>query len=119
MIVWAAALFTQSSIPGDSIPDLGILTHDKIIHFCIYVIFTATVNRAMRNQKRYPLFASHHYVFTFILVAIFAASDEFHQYFVPKRSCDFFDWLADSAGAMLYIVFHWVRGRYKTAVASA
>ncbi len=118
MILWAIALFTQSSIPGDRIPDLEIFTHDKLIHFFIYVVFAVTVHRAIRNQIMFPLLAARPYLFTFIIIVLFAASDEFHQYFVPNRSCDFFDWLVDSGGAVLYLSFAWLRTRLKPAVAS-
>jgi len=119
MILWAIALFTQSSIPGDRIPDFEVFSHDKLIHFFIYVVFAATVNRAVANQGRFPLPARHHFLFTLIIVALFAASDEFHQYFVPNRSCDFFDWLADSVGAILCIVVLWAKAKWKPPVVSA
>ncbi len=33
--------------------------------------------------------------------AVYAATDEWHQYFVPGRSCEFRDLLIDSCGALL------------------
>jgi VanZ family protein len=117
MILWAIALFTQSSIPGDRIADFEVFSHDKLIHFFIYVVFAATVNRAVANQGRLPLLARRHFLFTLIIVALFAGSDEFHQYFVPNRSCDFFDWLADCAGAILCIIVLWAKTKWKPPVA--
>ncbi len=119
MILWAIALFTQSSIPGDRIPDLAIFTHDKLIHCLIYVIFAFSVHRAIRYQTRFPLLLKHPYFFTFLIIALYGASDEFHQYFVPMRSCSLYDWLADCFGAVLLIGYHWVRRKLKPEVVSA
>ena len=38
-----------------------------------------------------------------LLTVLYGASDEFHQWFVPGRFCDFQDWLADGVGASLVI----------------
>ncbi|MGI6200794.1 MAG: VanZ family protein [Christensenellales bacterium] len=32
---------------------------------------------------------------------LYAASDEFHQLFVPGRACELSDWLVDSAGVLI------------------
>ena len=118
MFLWAIALFTQSSIPGDLIPDVGFLSHDKLIHSFIYVVFAFTVHRAIRNQARFPLLSEHHYLFTILIIAAYGASDELHQYFVPTRSCSLYDWFADCFGAVLYLSFYWLKGRLKLVIAS-
>ena len=118
MILWAIALFVQSSIPSDDIPDWGILSHDKIIHFLIYVTFAATVCRAVRFQNKYPLLAVNHYFSTFLIVAMYAASDEFHQYFLSGRDCSLLDWLADCTGAILYLTSFWIKEKLKPEAVS-
>jgi hypothetical protein len=119
MIAWAIVLFTQSSIPGDRLPGWELLSHDKIIHFFIYVVFAFTVQRAIRHQTKYPLLAKHQYLVTFVIIALYGASDEFHQYFIPNRSCSWNDWFADSLGAVLFVGFDWVRTKLRPSVASA
>ena len=48
-----------------------------------------------------------------LIVSAFGVTDEWHQSFVPGRSCDVFDWLADTAGAALavalYVKWAWYR----------
>jgi VanZ family protein len=34
-------------------------------------------------------------------IALFGALDEWHQQFIPGRSMDLFDWLADFSGATI------------------
>ena len=72
---------------------------DKLAHFIIYGILALLLYRAFRmGQQHRPLTA----VLLSILVAsIYGALDEYHQYFVPTRSTDLFDWLADTAGATI------------------
>lgn len=42
-----------------------------------------------------------------IFCALYACSDELHQYFVPGRSCKFFDVCVDSTGAFFGALFFW------------
>lgn len=42
-----------------------------------------------------------------VFCALYACSDEFHQYFVPGRSCKFFDVCVDSTGAFFGALFFW------------
>lgn len=42
-----------------------------------------------------------------IFCALYACSDEFHQYFVPGRSCKLFDVCVDSTGAFFGALFFW------------
>jgi VanZ family protein len=118
MFLWALALFTESSIQGDDIPDFGFLTHDKVIHFFIYTIFALVVYRAVRHQERFPLLARHGYLATFFIVALYAATDELHQYFVPNRDCSLYDWFADCLGAVTYLTFDWIASRSRSTAAS-
>ena len=118
MVLWAIALFTQSSIPGDKIPNIELLSHDKVIHFLIYVVFAWAMHRAIRYQNRFPLLAKYHYLFAILFVALYGMSDELHQYFVPNRSASVADWGADCLGALAVIAFYWLKSKFKPPVAS-
>jgi VanZ family protein len=41
-----------------------------------------------------------------LITSAYGASDEFHQWFVPNRSCDVWDWTADTIGGILGIVVY-------------
>jgi VanZ family protein len=66
-------------------------------HFIEYFILSLLLFRAFRGRSigswnwRWPLFA-------IILVVLWAASDEFHQSFVPTRTASVVDLLVDTAG---------------------
>lgn len=44
----------------------------------------------------------------FIFSAVYGILDEYHQSFVPGRSVEFYDFLADCGGALLYISIFWL-----------
>lgn len=108
LLFWALALFVQSSIPASDLPEWELLTHDKLLHFVVYVIFASAVYRGIVHQDRFPLLARRSYAFTILIVALYAATDEFHQSFVPGRQSSVLDWVADCVGAIVFVAGHWM-----------
>jgi VanZ family protein len=45
---------------------------------------------------------------------VYGATDEFHQYFVPNRSAEVQDWLADVLGAVIaaIVINYFLKHRY-------
>ncbi len=43
-------------------------------------------------------------LWTGIITIVYGASDEIHQYFVPNRSSELQDWLADITGVLVMLV---------------
>jgi VanZ family protein len=87
-------------------PDLnsGLGTLDligrKLIHFAQYGLLAALWWRALRPRaggRRAALLA-------FVITALYAATDEYHQTFVEGRSGNPIDWAIDCAGAALISV---------------
>jgi VanZ family protein len=82
---------------------------DKAIHFLVYGLLATTILRVppLANRPRLaPWYA-------LMVASLFGMSDEIHQGFVPGRSMDILDWLADTTGAtlaaFLYRDFPWYR----------
>lgn len=77
-----------------------ILPSDKLLHFLEYMLLALLLLRALSKTfpGRLPITLG---IIAFIIAVIYAASDEFHQSFVPGRNADALDWLADSFGAAL------------------
>lgn len=77
---------------------------DKGVHALVFGLLAWLLDRALLRQlPRWPLYRRH--LAVFVLVSLYGASDEWHQRFTPGRSCEFGDWLADSMGAALGIVW--------------
>ena len=93
-IVW---LSSRSTYPfGVSLP----APFDKVAHLAAFGTLAAFTEIAWRHTHP-ALPVVRRLLVILIAVAIFGASDELHQYFVPGRSCDIFDWMADSMGGAL------------------
>ena len=69
----------------------------KGAHFCAYALLGALVANAIRT---YNVRKHLRYGIPVAVSALYAISDEFHQYFVPGRSCQFLDMCIDTAGAV-------------------
>jgi VanZ family protein len=88
-----------------SLPTLSTLPHfDKLEHLGVYALLGALVFRAFRA---YGMPARRAAVFAFVVGAFYGVSDEFHQSFVPQRTADVFDALADGTGASLGALGWW------------
>jgi len=75
----------------------------KLGHFTEYFILAALLWRALRgtfNELPRKLISA----VTFLIAAAFAASDEFHQSFVPSRTSTVYDVMIDCTGALCAIV---------------
>lgn len=70
-------------------------------HFAEYALLAGLTVWAISRQWPYY---RHLYQMAFVAVALFALSDEFHQYFIPGRYCDWRDVATDWAGAAIAIV---------------
>jgi VanZ family protein len=104
VVLYAALIFTGSSIPGTSIPS-GWTIHDKIIHATEYAGFTFLLARAF-GLRRWWL--------AIVVGALYGVSDEFHQTFTPHRSGnDLGDITADvvgsTIGAVAWMLLRWRR----------
>ncbi len=103
VVFWAAVIFYASSIPGSQVPSVW---PDFVPHFIEYFIFAALVAAAVRSttmpagrqEKELP--AGLLSLWAITITAIYAASDEFHQAYVPGRTPEIKDWAVDVAGAV-------------------
>lgn len=91
-------IFYNSSHPcPESIPDLPFL--DKIIHCSVYGLLGGLIFRAIRNRKDYRRQTGWLFL-AILLTALYGISDEIHQYFVPERTADILDVVADILGGI-------------------
>lgn len=89
--MWAVLIFAGSSIPGTSIPgDYSVWGH-----LGEYLVLGALTVSALRRDDWGTV------LLVIGVCALYAASDELHQAFVPYRTPDVFDWIIDVAGSAL------------------
>lgn len=94
---WAVLTFVLTSVPNFDLDD-PIPCFDKLAHLGFYAVMAFFCGLWRRESG---MGAKGAVMFAVLFSAAAGAADEFHQYFVPGRSMDFVDWLADSVGGIL------------------
>ncbi|MDR2981596.1 MAG: VanZ family protein [Puniceicoccales bacterium] len=79
-------------------PDLGLSFQDKIAHFFVFGLLANLFQRSLWKSGLSPLKA---FIIGVAITSCFGALDELHQSRTPGREMDFYDWLADTSGALL------------------
>lgn len=92
-------LFTATTLPGNQLPDLHL--SDKIEHFSAFFILAVLLNLALIFQRKSFVLFKYAALVTIVITLSYGAIDELHQIFIPGRSADIRDWLADSTGVIL------------------
>jgi VanZ family protein len=87
LIVYASS---RSSVAGPRVPYF-----DKVVHFGAYGLLATLVSRNGRGWRSAG--------WALLIASAFGASDEWHQSFVPGRSTELLDWVADTTGAALAV----------------
>ncbi len=95
-MAWALTIFlasTRTRIAGPEIEG-----SDKVVHFFAYGLLASLICRLGRGWRAAAIAA--------LLASAYGATDEWHQYYTPGRSCDFWDWVADTAGALVAVAVY-------------
>ena len=110
VVAWMAVIFSLSSIPGKDIPDVKLPNFDKLVHITEYAILGILLIRAFSNSAANTSLIKLA-IISVCISALYAASDEAHQYFVIDRTPDIMDFLADSIGAIIGVYLYHRRKR--------
>ncbi|MBM2813588.1 MAG: VanZ family protein [Ignavibacteria bacterium] len=104
VIMISSGIFWLSNQSRPPLPDLVFELNDKFLHFIAYFIFGISILLAVQaNGKKWN---QRQIIITVIIIGfIYGISDEIHQYYIPGRSFDFFDWIADAAGICISLFF--------------
>jgi VanZ family protein len=95
-LLWAAGIFLLSgwSSPPQVGPEFPM--KDKAVHWTLFCILGWFVALALRRAHNLSLPKT--FFMAILFASAYGATDEFHQLFVPQRSCEVGDWLADTLG---------------------
>lgn len=98
VILYIILIIGLSSIPGEGISDIKLLSEDKLLHLIEYMIFGILVTRAFafRMTQQMKIF-----LIAVLIAGIFGALDETYQNLIPGRESSYTDWIADLVGAVL------------------
>ena len=106
ILYWASVafyltvIFIMSSIPGYELPKLDFAFSDKMVHFLEFGMLGIFLYNAFRHTSpvKKPV------LWSIAAGMIWGISDELHQLFVPGRMCSIWDFAADSAGIVTFVI---------------
>ncbi|MBX7042552.1 MAG: VanZ family protein [Ignavibacteria bacterium] len=91
-------IFISSSIPGEEISNIGFDLNDKFVHAIVYLVLFILFFYSLKNQTKSIKLRRNALIFAAVFSALYGVSDELHQLYVPNRSCELSDWIADVSG---------------------
>ena len=101
-------------MPDDTL-HLIVLLVRKCAHLTEYAVLALLLWRALRkpmkNDPRPWIWREAR--LALLIVALYAASDEFHQSFVPTRTAQVSDVFIDTAGGAASLLALWIIGRWR------
>ena len=103
LVIYWIVLLAATSFPTIQVPttDVG----DKAYHFTAYFGLGVLLNLTLIFQNKYVLLKKKNELYTLLIGTIYGIFDEIHQYFIPGRSMEFLDFLADFFGLALAVLF--------------
>jgi VanZ family protein len=96
---WAVVIFGLSSIPGNALPDVPGAQTDKLVHGLVYLVLGLVCGRALAATTGLGL--GGRVALASLLATAYGVTDELHQLFTPRRSCDWHDVVADAVGGLV------------------
>jgi VanZ family protein len=101
LIIYVSIIIILSALPDSW---LGKLTHiDKLFHFAAYGLFSFIFFFALVFQKKINLFNKFPSTFTLIFTTLFGILNELFQIFVPSRTPNPLDVLANFLGSVIMV----------------
>ena len=97
-IAWAGVIFYLSSQSSIDTPSL-FPGQDKLFHMMAFGVLGFLFMGSMKTTT--SGYRTGQVWLVVVLVVLYGLLDEFHQYFVPGRTVEIYDALADTAGALL------------------
>jgi VanZ family protein len=112
-VVLQMALIFAASSTSDPDPLPGRFL-DKVAHLAVYAILGGLIARAL-SGGRFAAATWRHAAVAVVLSTLYGISDEWHQRFVPGRTPDAMDVVADAVGAAAGAAFFVLVGRMVSA----
>lgn len=108
-VLYCGLLFYMSGMPGHAVPNIPF--SDKVFHLLTYLVLGFLFARSLSVMNNYRFVRDNVIWLSILFCTFYGITDEIHQLFVERRSFEFGDMIADSAGGALgALIFSMVRG---------
>ena len=85
-------------------PSDQLIAADKILHFCAFSLLSFVLYFSMSFQNGISFLRKHRAVLTVIFAGIIGTVIEFVQYYIPGRSVNIYDWIANFSGSLFTVL---------------
>jgi VanZ family protein len=100
-VFWFLLSFYLLTLPGSAVPKISWfdkIQADKLVHVGMFAILVVLVLLPMQFRSRSPLLLKTVFAVALVALAYGIAMEFVQEYFVPNRSFDVFDMVADGVG---------------------
>ncbi|MEN3039492.1 MAG: VanZ family protein [Candidatus Kryptonium sp.] len=107
-LFWIGLIFALISTPGSYFPEEPFDLFDKFVHMFLFGTVTYLVYRAFQYQEKSFFLKNFSIGFAFLVCVIYGIVSEIYQEYVPGRSSDVTDALANMFGGgivSLYVLY--------------
>ncbi len=112
-LAWMALLFYLSHQPSLETPML-FSGQDKVLHAAVYALLGLLLLAAQPRQAQG--YSWQQIGISVLIASLYGLSDEIHQYFIPGRSNEILDWVADTVGALIAAsLLAWLSRKWNSA----
>lgn len=84
-------------MPGKNVPQVSVEYFDKIVHLMSYAVLTWLLLKGLRGRK----LLKNYFVITAVISIGYGIALELSQGFIPERSVDAADIIANTAGTVI------------------
>lgn len=102
LLAYCILLFVLTSLPQNAMQKSNNI--DKLYHIGAYGLLSIFVYLALFYQNKNQLLKKYPASFTILFASLFGIVNEIHQLFIPTRSFNKFDLLANMVGIILTII---------------
>lgn len=102
LVLYWGLILTLTSLPQANMPN--VQTNDKVSHFLAYLGLAFLLYAYLRLRRGFNSDKKKLIIIVIATASLYGALDELHQLFVPGRSADVIDWIADTLGAIAGII---------------
>ncbi|MEO1051263.1 MAG: VanZ family protein [Bacteroidota bacterium] len=122
-IVWGGVILFLTTMPFEYDPDAAWYWDfdqaDKVVHAGLFAIFSFLILSGFKKQHKSIFISTHALLICILCSALFGIITEVAQYYIPSRSPDFNDLLADLLGTIVGIAMFYLQKKIKLLVNKA
>lgn len=108
-LLWAIFIAFATLTPGESMPEVDFwdfANADKLAHFGVFAVLSFLMIRGFLLKSSLFGLKNKKIIFTLVITIIYGGLIEYAQSFIPGRSIEFNDMLANGFGSAIGVFVH-------------